>query len=99
SPLGASAGRRSLRSSRRRRGRRDRSRPPRAIAAGRPTAALVLLIAVGIDLGVGDPPNRWHPVAWIGRALGRGRAAFASGGPTRLLIAGALVTVGVAGLA
>ena len=35
-----------------------------------------LALAVVLDLLVGDPPNRWHPVAWIGRiiALARGRA-------------------------
>ncbi|MBI4013589.1 MAG: cobalamin biosynthesis protein CobD [Candidatus Rokubacteria bacterium] len=30
----------------------------------------VLLLAVGLDLVAGEPPDRWHPVAWIGRALG-----------------------------
>jgi len=35
----------------------------------------------------------------MGSALGRGRAAFASGGPARLFVAGAVVTLGVAGLA
>jgi adenosylcobinamide-phosphate synthase len=38
-------------------------------------------------------------VAWIGRALGWGRATFASGLPRRLLAAGAVVTLGVAALA
>jgi adenosylcobinamide-phosphate synthase len=38
-------------------------------------------------------------VAWIGWALDRGRAAFGSGGPARLVVAGAVVTVGVAALA
>ena len=28
-----------------------------------------LLGAVGLDLAVGEPPDRWHPVAWIGRVL------------------------------
>src|SRR3989304_6116010 len=30
----------------------------------------VPLLAVGLDLVAGEPPDRWHPVAWIGRALG-----------------------------
>ncbi len=28
-----------------------------------------LLLAVGLDLLAGEPPGRWHPVAWVGRAL------------------------------
>lgn len=38
-------------------------------------------------------------MAWIGRALGWGRATFAAGSPRRLLVAGAGVTLGVAALA
>jgi adenosylcobinamide-phosphate synthase len=29
----------------------------------------VLLLAVGLDLALGEPATPWHPVAWIGRAL------------------------------
>ena len=32
------------------------------------TAALV--IALAVDRWCGEPPNRWHPVVWIGRYLG-----------------------------
>ncbi|MHB1557031.1 MAG: adenosylcobinamide-phosphate synthase CbiB [Isosphaeraceae bacterium] len=28
-----------------------------------------LLVALSIDLAFGDPPNRYHPVAWMGRAI------------------------------
>lgn len=38
-------------------------------------------------------------MAWIGRALGWGRAGFASGSAGRLLVGGALLTLGVAALA
>lgn len=31
--------------------------------------ALSLAIAVALDLLLGDPSNRWHPVAWLGRAI------------------------------
>ena len=44
---------------------------------------------------MGDPPNRWHPVAWIGRALAAGRATLGVGSRVRLLVAGGVVTVGV----
>ena len=62
-------------------------------------AALVVLLAVGLDLALGDPPNRLHPVAWIGQALAAGRHRLCRGGPARLLVTGALLTLGVTGLA
>src|SRR5262249_5176631 len=30
---------------------------------------VALLLAVAVDLAVGEPPAPWHPVAWLGRAL------------------------------
>jgi adenosylcobinamide-phosphate synthase len=59
----------------------------------------VLLLALAIDLVFGDPPNRYHPVAWIGRLLGAGHRRLCRGSPARLLAGGALATIGVAGLA
>ncbi|MEL7235990.1 MAG: adenosylcobinamide-phosphate synthase CbiB, partial [Chloroflexota bacterium] len=35
----------------------------------------VLLAALLLDLLLGDPPNRWHPVAWMGSAIYRLRQA------------------------
>jgi len=32
--------------------------------------ALVLWLALGVDRLFSDPPNRWHPVAWLGRWIG-----------------------------
>lgn len=32
---------------------------------------MYILLALMLDWLVGDPPNRWHPVAWIGRAVSR----------------------------
>lgn len=29
----------------------------------------VLLIALALDLTFGEPPNAWHPVAWLGRLI------------------------------
>jgi adenosylcobinamide-phosphate synthase len=60
---------------------------------------VVLLLALAIDLVFGDPPNRYHPVAWIGRLLGAGQRWLCHGSPARLLVGGALATLGVAGLA
>ncbi|MFC6755370.1 CobD/CbiB family cobalamin biosynthesis protein, partial [Halorubrum tibetense] len=28
-------------------------------------------VAVAIDLAVGEPPTRFHPVAWFGSIVGR----------------------------
>jgi adenosylcobinamide-phosphate synthase len=58
-------------------------------------ATLVVLLAVVLDLALGDPPNGVHPVAWMGRALAAGRRALCHGGPVALLLAGAGLTLGV----
>jgi Cobalamin biosynthesis protein CobD/CbiB len=46
----------------------------------------VLLLAVALDLALGDPPNRFHPVSWIGALIAAGRRA-AEHLPARLLVA------------
>ena len=61
--------------------------------------AVVLAGALVLDLVFGDPPNRWHPVAWLGGLIAAARRRFAHGTPVALLMKGALVTIGVAGLA
>ncbi len=40
-------------------------------------SAAALLFALAIDRCFGEPPARWHPVAWIGRYLGRASQCFA----------------------
>ncbi len=35
----------------------------------RSDSSLVLLLAVAIDVIFGDPPNEWHPVAWMGTLI------------------------------
>lgn len=32
---------------------------------------LVAAVALGLDAGLGDPKNRWHPVAWMGSAIAK----------------------------
>ena len=59
---------------------------------------MTLLLAVALDLVVGDPPNRWHPVAWIGRLIDVGRIR-APTGPEALARYGACLILLVAGLA
>ena len=62
-------------------------------------AAVVVALAVAADLGLGDPPNRWHPVAWMGHALARGRARWCHGSPVVLFVAGGALTLAVMALA
>ena len=58
----------------------------------RPT---VILLAVALDLALGEPPARGHPVAWLGRALGwaerraPGRSVADGAAAVTLVIAGA----------
>jgi adenosylcobinamide-phosphate synthase len=66
------------------------------------TGAYVVVVLVGaivIDAAFGDPPNRWHPVAWLGVVIEAARRRLAHGSPIRLLATGALVTFGVAAIA
>ena len=58
--------------------------------------AATVALAVALDLAFGDPPNRWHPVAWIGAALGAGRRWLERGATASLLLRGALLTLLVA---
>ena len=63
---------------------------------GLSTALGALAGALALDLVFGDPPNRWHPVAWLGSAIAAGRRRLARGSPLRLLVSGAALTIAVA---
>jgi adenosylcobinamide-phosphate synthase len=58
-----------------------------------------ILLAVALDLTVGEPPARWHPVAWLGRAFhwaerrAPGRSV-ADGAAALTLVTGGALTVG-----
>ncbi len=61
----------------------------------------VVLLALGIDLTLGDPPNRFHPVAWMGSLIQFARRHRPKNHPLAELAYGALVAGGslcVAGL-
>jgi adenosylcobinamide-phosphate synthase len=62
-------------------------------------AVAVLAVAVALDLAFGDPPNRLHPVAWMGRLLAWGQRRLGAGSPPRLLLGGAALVLVVTGLA
>ncbi len=57
-----------------------------------------LLGAVLLDLMLGEPPNRFHPVVGIGRALSFGHDRF-RGAPGKLQVVGGAATVGAVTLA
>jgi adenosylcobinamide-phosphate synthase len=65
-------------------------------------AALVPVLALALDLLLGDPPNRWHPVAWMGTAIDtaqrlaprRGRALPLAWGAV-IVTGGAVAAVGI----
>jgi len=67
--------------------------------------ALALLGAIALDLALGEPPNRFHPVVWMGRAVGRLEKMAPPNGNARQLAYGAAcellclaAAAGVAGL-
>lgn len=59
---------------------------------------LVLLLALALDTAFGDPPNRYHPVAWLGGLIGL-QFRLAPHGAKRQLIYGGLMVLITAGAA
>jgi adenosylcobinamide-phosphate synthase len=60
---------------------------------------LVVALALVLDRALGDPPNRLHPVAWMGQALDAGRRLLCRGGAGQLLLSGALLPLAVIAMA
>jgi adenosylcobinamide-phosphate synthase len=58
-----------------------------------------MVLAVVLDQLLADPPNRWHPVAWIGSLLGWRRVRLEYGAPHGLLLRGSVLVMTVAVLA
>jgi adenosylcobinamide-phosphate synthase len=58
----------------------------------------VLALAAVLDLLAGDPPGRWHPVAWIGALIARARR-LAPGAPDDLALYGSFLILVVTGVA
>ncbi|HEY73531.1 MAG: hypothetical protein B6I35_11980 [Anaerolineaceae bacterium 4572_32.2] len=46
-----------------------------------PVQLTVLGLALALDLLLGDPPNLFHPVAWMGKVIGWGERAAPAAGP------------------
>jgi adenosylcobinamide-phosphate synthase len=53
----------------------------------------LLLLAVLLDLVFGEPSNRWHPVAWLGRLVTAGRRWAKRGSPTDLALYGTFLVL------
>ena len=60
--------------------------------------ALSVLIALVLDLSLGDPKNRLHPTAWIGLLIGRLVPAAKSGDPRLEKLGGVAVVILVTAL-
>lgn len=60
---------------------------------------LTVFLALLMDVFLGDPPNRWHPVAWMGSFIGSARRRAPAAGPIRQLAFGGLIAVGGMGIA
>ena len=58
-----------------------------------PGKALSLAVALVLDLILGEPPNRFHPVAWMGRFIGLGWRMRPRRGPLRQFAFGAALTL------
>lgn len=69
---------------------------------GWPAALIMVLLAAAIDVVVGEPPPRWHPVVWIGRLIGLLEGVRPRRQPWLELIYGLLIVallVGLSGVA
>lgn len=47
-----------------------------------------VLVAAGLDAGLGEPPRRAHPVVWMGSYLNRASQLVSASPPTRAALAG-----------
>lgn len=57
----------------------------------------IILIALALDLALGDPPNRYHPVAWMGTGISMARRWAPRQGRWRPFLYGAAIVCGGAG--
>ena len=53
-----------------------------------------VLFALLLDVFLGDPPNRWHPVAWMGTLIGTIWRRAPAAGPIGQLAFGGLIAIG-----
>ncbi len=61
------------------------------------TTTLILVLAIALDLALGDPPNALHPTAWMGQVIMFGkRYAPASGAVTQFVYGALHIIIGAA---
>ncbi len=53
----------------------------------------MLLIALVIDLAFGEPPNAWHPVAWLGNLISFGMRLAPRRGKVKQLVFGIIIVI------
>jgi adenosylcobinamide-phosphate synthase len=56
-------------------------------------ALLMLAGALALDTAFGEPPNRVHPVAWLGKVIAWAERRAPRGGARRELVAGAVIAL------
>ncbi|HEX3846897.1 MAG TPA: adenosylcobinamide-phosphate synthase CbiB [Steroidobacteraceae bacterium] len=59
-----------------------------------PLGAVAVMVAFAVDGLAGEPGDRWHPVAWIGRALSAAGAPWPGAAPRRAFMLGTLAWFG-----
>lgn len=59
-----------------------------------PRRLVVVVLALVLDLVLGDPPNRWHPVAWMGTLIARLQAMMPTEGRLQPFLGGGVITLG-----
>ena len=55
--------------------------------------AAVLLLALALDFALGEPPDSFHPVVWMGKLIAALERMFPAGSATAALLAGAGVSL------
>lgn len=59
---------------------------------------IILALALAIDLAAGEPPNSWHPVAWLGRLISSSTGWTLRRGRAGQLVFGAMIVLLTLGL-
>jgi adenosylcobinamide-phosphate synthase len=54
---------------------------------------VILLVALSLDLIIGEPPNAWHPVAWLGKLISLETKLALNTGKFRQIAYGAIVVL------
>lgn len=61
-----------------------------------PLLVLSITLAIGLDLALGDPRNRYHPTVWIGTLIGKFVSLVRSSNPASEKLGGVILVLSVA---